>query len=119
MSQTPGWGDPATTRRPPIPVSRPIRAGRPGSRRTRLDRAGQPPEREQPAAGRAAAFRLRVWTAAACRTGSHRLGMGAPQAVAGVIPLRPLGVGEILDGAVTTIRRNPGRCSACPRSSPC
>jgi hypothetical protein len=25
-----------------------------------------------------------------------------------VIPLRPLGVGEILDGAVTTIRRNPG-----------
>ena len=25
----------------------------------------------------------------------------------GVIPLRPLGVGEILDGAVTTIRRNP------------
>jgi hypothetical protein len=26
----------------------------------------------------------------------------------GVIPLRPLGVGEILDGAVTTIRRNPG-----------
>jgi hypothetical protein len=26
----------------------------------------------------------------------------------GVIPLRPLGIGEILDGAVTTIRRNPG-----------
>jgi len=25
----------------------------------------------------------------------------------GVIPLRPLGVGEILDGAITTIRRNP------------
>jgi hypothetical protein len=25
-----------------------------------------------------------------------------------VIPLRPLGVGEILDGAITTIRRNPG-----------
>jgi hypothetical protein len=32
----------------------------------------------------------------------------APQAPKpGVIPLRPLGVGEILDGAFTTIRRNP------------
>lgn len=30
-----------------------------------------------------------------------------PDAKPGVIPLRPLGVGEILDGAVTTIRRNP------------
>jgi len=25
----------------------------------------------------------------------------------GVVPLRPLGVGEVLDGAITTIRRNP------------
>lgn len=32
---------------------------------------------------------------------------GVPDAKPGVIPLRPLGVGEILDGAVTTIRRNP------------
>ena len=31
-----------------------------------------------------------------------------PPVKPGVIPLRPLGVGEILDGAVTTIRRNPG-----------
>lgn len=31
-----------------------------------------------------------------------------PDVKPGVIPLRPLGVGEILDGAVTTIRRNPG-----------
>lgn len=31
-----------------------------------------------------------------------------PTVKPGVIPLRPLGVGEILDGAVTTIRRNPG-----------
>lgn len=31
-----------------------------------------------------------------------------PAVKPGVIPLRPLGVGEILDGAVTTIRRNPG-----------
>lgn len=30
-----------------------------------------------------------------------------PDVKPGVIPLRPLGVGEILDGAVTTIRRNP------------
>ncbi|WP_205856733.1 hypothetical protein, partial [Phytoactinopolyspora endophytica] len=30
-----------------------------------------------------------------------------PDAKPGVVPLRPLGVGEILDGAVTTIRRNP------------
>jgi hypothetical protein len=33
---------------------------------------------------------------------------GPPDAKPGVIPLRPLGVGEILDGAVTTIRRNLG-----------
>ena len=26
----------------------------------------------------------------------------------GVIPLRPLGVGEILDGAISYIRANPG-----------
>lgn len=32
---------------------------------------------------------------------------GIPDVKPGVIPLRPLGVGEILDGAVTTIRRNP------------
>lgn len=31
-----------------------------------------------------------------------------PPVKPGVIPLRPLGVGEILDGSVTTIRRNPG-----------
>jgi hypothetical protein len=31
-----------------------------------------------------------------------------PPVKPGVIPLRPLGVGEIMDGAVTTIRRNPG-----------
>lgn len=31
-----------------------------------------------------------------------------PDAKPGVIPLRPLGVGEILDGAVTTIRKNLG-----------
>ncbi|NEE02474.1 hypothetical protein [Phytoactinopolyspora halotolerans] len=30
-----------------------------------------------------------------------------PDVKPGVVPLRPLGVGEILDGAVTTIRRNP------------
>lgn len=35
-------------------------------------------------------------------------GWQAPTVKPGVIPLRPLGVGEILDGAVTTIRRNPG-----------
>ncbi|HTW18911.1 MAG TPA: hypothetical protein VME70_01720 [Mycobacteriales bacterium] len=36
-------------------------------------------------------------------------GWGAPQAPRpGIIALRPLGVGEILDGAFTTIRRYPG-----------
>src|SRR5690625_4130602 len=32
---------------------------------------------------------------------------GAPTVKPGVIPLRPLGVGELLDGAITTIRKNP------------
>jgi hypothetical protein len=35
-------------------------------------------------------------------------GWAAPKVKPGVIALRPLGVGEILDGAVTTIRRNLG-----------
>ena len=35
-------------------------------------------------------------------------GWAAPKVKPGVIPLRPLGVGEILDGAVTTIRKNLG-----------
>ena len=35
-------------------------------------------------------------------------GWGAPPAPKpGVVPLRPIGLGEILDGAVTSIRRNP------------
>ncbi len=32
---------------------------------------------------------------------------GAPPLKPGVIPLRPLGVGEILDGAITALRQNP------------
>ncbi|SOB83847.1 glycerophosphoryl diester phosphodiesterase membrane domain-containing protein [Streptomyces sp. 1331.2] len=40
--------------------------------------------------------------------GGHRpYGWGAPQSPRpGVIPLRPLGIGELLDGAVTTVRRH-------------
>ena len=40
--------------------------------------------------------------------GYGRYGWTAPPVPQpGIVPLRPLGVGEVLDGAITTIRRNP------------
>ncbi|MCB0918142.1 MAG: hypothetical protein KDC39_06175 [Actinobacteria bacterium] len=40
-------------------------------------------------------------------TGGWGMPQGAPVAQPGVVPLRPLTLGEILDGAITYIRRNP------------
>ena len=81
----------------------------PAAAGTRLDRAGQPPEREQPAAGTPPPSGSGWGQPPPAAPGATGWGWARPErGQAGVIPLRPLGVGEILDGAVTTIRRNPG-----------
>jgi hypothetical protein len=50
-----------------------------------------------------------AWTATQQGWTSTQSGWTRPQALKpGVIPLRPIGVGELLDGAFTYIRRSPG-----------
>jgi hypothetical protein len=113
MSETPGWGRPDEDDRNPEPSEPPY----PGWS-TR-----QPPQPEWAAPGQ-----VPGGTGPAESSGAppdsppeQPAGWGEPPAAGaqwgwapppvvkpGVIPLRPLGVGEILDGAVTTIRRNPG-----------
>lgn len=58
-----------------------------------------PPPGWQPTAG---------WSGQAGWGGQTNWGtLGPPEAKPGVIPLRPLGLGELLDGAVTLVRRYP------------
>lgn len=85
---------PRTAARPRL-LHRPARAGAPRHpdprrRLRRPRRPGQGPRR----------LRRPRWT----RRLGKRLGRPPPAAKPGVIPLRPLGVGEILDGAVSTMR---------------
>ena len=114
MSETPGWGRPEeddsssrpgeppypgwSTRQPPnpdwaAPDQAPAAGGPPGP-------AGSPPGiATSPPGG---------WGGPPASPAGARWGWVPPPVVKpGVIPLRPLGVGEILDGAITTIRRNP------------
>ncbi|NJQ01746.1 hypothetical protein [Streptomyces zingiberis] len=109
MNDSPGWASPG-----PAASGDPDRGdGKPGGP-DRATGAGEPPvnwSKEQPPGG--------GWTAPAGSGptpppgGSGPWGAGpggpgwAPQPAAakpGVIPLRPLGIGEILDGAVSTMR---------------
>jgi hypothetical protein len=111
MSETPGWdrpdeedrspgaGDPPypgwSTRQPPQPEwtapGQDTGAGGPAD-------AGSSP----------AAAPANGWGTQAAPSAGPSWGWAPPPVIKpGVIPLRPLGVGEILDGAVTTIRRNP------------
>ena len=111
MSQTPGWERPSDdssgsdTGLPPYPGWSTRQPPEPG-----WTAPGQPAEREQPATGAAPPPSGSGWGQQPSPVAPGATGWGwAPPAVKpGVIPLRPLGVGEILDGAVTTIRRNPG-----------
>jgi hypothetical protein len=112
MSETPGWGRPDDDEHSPEPTQPPY----PGWS-TR-----QPPPQEWAAPGQApgSAPTAPRGTPGGAPPGppngwggpgpsaSTQWGWAPPPVVKpGVIPLRPLGVGEILDGAVTTIRRNP------------
>ncbi|HEU0214465.1 MAG TPA: hypothetical protein VFR13_10290 [Jiangellaceae bacterium] len=112
MSQTPGWERPSDdssgsdTGQPPYPGWSTRQPPEPG-----WTAPGQPPEREPPSAGATPAPSGPGWGQQPPPVAPAAAGWGwAPPAAVkpGVIPLRPLGVGEILDGAVTTIRRNPG-----------
>jgi len=116
MTQTPGWGAPGDEREPPPPypgwsVEQPAPTPGWGAPGGPPPPAGTPPTHDTP------------------RTGPYGGGGGAPQggwapggappgpgwgwqqtppaAKPGVVPLRPLGVGELLDGAITTLRQNP------------
>jgi hypothetical protein len=113
MSQTPGWGRPDDDERPETseppypgwstrqpPPSEWAAPGQATDAPRAADSAGPYPGSTPPAGG---------WEGSAAPAAGTQWGWAPPPVVKpGVIPLRPLGVGEILDGAVTTIRRNPG-----------
>ncbi|HMG28666.1 MAG TPA: hypothetical protein VK585_00920 [Jiangellaceae bacterium] len=111
MSETPGWERPsdspgADADPPPYPGWSTRQPPEPG-----WTVPGQPPEQEQPPAGATPPPSGSGWVQQPPPVAPGATGWGwapPPTVKPGVIPLRPLGVGEILDGAVTTIRRNPG-----------
>ncbi len=118
MSDTPGAERPQDDdgrRQAPYPgwtVEPPPQQGwtPPGESGTGWTSPGQPADPEQPEGTQRP--RWQPEGSADQRQAGWATGPGwdwpAPTVKPGVIPLRPLGVGEILDGAVTTIRRNPG-----------
>ncbi len=84
-----GWGRPdQPAGQPPVPVDAPPPGGPPG---WHGPPQGGPPGRYGPPPG---------------PPGPWRWGAAAPKP--GIIPLRPLALGEILDGTFATIRANPG-----------
>jgi hypothetical protein len=112
MSETPGWGRPddddrsPESNQPPYPGWSVRQPPKP-----EWAAPGQAPGPAQPAEPGAAPGAASVpsagWGGAAPSAGAQWGWAPPPVVKPGVIPLRPLGVGEILDGAVTTIRRNP------------
>ncbi|WP_316528902.1 hypothetical protein [Kitasatospora brasiliensis] len=100
MTDTPGWASPSSSE-PPRDDARPpadATAAAPG------------PSAPQSAPGPAGAPRQQQWGQQWGQQppGGHRpYGWGAPQSPKpGVIPLRPLSIGELLDGGVTTVRKH-------------
>jgi hypothetical protein len=129
MSQTPGWERPGeepadpdggqppypgwSTRQPPTPEW--AAPGQSAPDQPAPDQSAPPPESAPPSQSGPQSSETAParpgWGQPAQPGWSTSTGWGWQQPAAvkpGVIPLRPLGVGEILDGAVTTIRRNPG-----------
>jgi hypothetical protein len=113
MSETPGWDRPDDDERPEAseppypgwstrqpPLSEWAAPGQDPDSPRAADSSATHPSSTSPAGG---------WGEPVAPAAGTQWGWAAPSVVKpGVIPLRPLGVGEILDGAVTTIRRNPG-----------
>src|SRR5918994_3163318 len=129
MSQTPGWERPGeepadpdggqppypgwSTRQPPTPEW--AAPGQSAPDQPAPDQSAPPPESAPPSQSGPESSETAParpgWGQPAQPGWSTSTGWSWQQPAAvkpGVIPLRPLGVGEILDGAVTTIRRNPG-----------
>ncbi|HSK25350.1 MAG TPA: hypothetical protein VK894_00380 [Jiangellales bacterium] len=119
MTQTPGWGSPEGDGREPQPpypgwsVEQPPpapgwAAPGPGS----YAPAGPPPGAPGPAGPQLgpgpAGPPPPGWAPSAPPPGAGWGWQPGPPALKpGVVPLRPLGIGELLDGAVTTLRQNP------------
>jgi membrane-anchored glycerophosphoryl diester phosphodiesterase (GDPDase) len=113
MSETPGWDRPDDDQRPEAseppypgwstrqpPPSEWAAPGQTADSPRAADSSAMHPSGTSPSGG---------WGEPAASAAGTQWGWAPPPVVKpGVIPLRPLGVGEILDGAVTTIRRNPG-----------
>jgi hypothetical protein len=118
VTEQPGWespsgspGEPAEPPRPPLTPDwapeqpAPQGWGSPGY--------GQRPSAPPPPPPPPGAGQQQGWGHAPTPGGAPQYGWGPPLQAAwqppkpGVIPLRPLGVGEILDGAISTIRANP------------
>jgi hypothetical protein len=113
VAQTPGWGRPedddaATPGQPPYPGWSTRQPPNPDwaapspapAAEVPAEPMGPAPGPPPPPPG--------GWGAQPASPAGAPWGWAPPPVVKpGVIPLRPLGVGEILDGAVTTIRRNP------------
>lgn len=114
MTQTPGWGAPGDEGepRPPYPgwsVEQPPPAPGWGA-------PGGPPPGTQPTGGvpdpapygGPGGRHPSAWGPAGAAPGPGWGWQETPPPVKpGVVPLRPLGVGELLDGAITTLRQNP------------
>lgn len=90
MSEPPSWSAPGASPPPPVPLDKPAQQPQWG---------GQPEWGGRP-----------EWGGDTQGWGGAPTGWGGPTPLAprpGVIPLRPLGLGEILDGAVSIVRRYP------------
>ena len=125
-----GWARPGRTQAPPAWT--PPRAGRRSSRRRTARLRRRPPARRPAARRRPGSSRAPPGSSRAGARRPARTRPPPPPPKPGIIPLRPLGVGEILDGAITAIRALPAadarplarwwprspRCSAC-RSPGC
>lgn len=118
MTEQPGWespsgapGEPPEAPRPPLTPE--WAAEQPPPQGWSEPGYGQQPGQQPPAQQPAAPGQRQGWGPAQPPGAGQQTGWGHnPQAVSqppkpGVIPLRPLGVGEILDGAISTIRAKP------------
>ncbi|MEV8323942.1 hypothetical protein [Kitasatospora sp. NPDC056731] len=101
MTDTPGWASPGSPE-PPRDDARP-----PADAPAAVPGPSAPPQgAPAPAPGWNGQQARPDWSRPA-PGGHHPYGWGAPQSPKpGVIPLRPLGLGELLDGSVATIRKH-------------
>ncbi|MEO3978129.1 hypothetical protein [Streptomyces sp. CAU 1734] len=103
MNDTPGWASPGSARpdEPNAAVPRPAEPADDKSGSTKWSSNQPPPSQWSAPSGQYGP----PPPPGPGRGGRAHSGWGPPQAAKpGVIPLRPLGVGEILDGAVSTLR---------------